>query len=370
MSSEGHVATALESVAKTHEPAAGTAAPGADGDLTFGYAACQQTPDDSRRALLVDEIVREAQAVERSGFQSVFVSEHHQRADNYFPSPLVLAAVLARETTRVDIGVAVALLPLYQPLRLVEDATCIDIVAGGRFILGLGPGYVPEDLRLYGMDKAEALERYAEGLEIVTHGWDRGWSYEGRWYRAAIAGITPRPVSSPRPRLWIGANTKGGVERAARSADAWVIGARASLATASAVAPRYHAACAETGKRPRVAVIRDAWIADTDLAAFRDISPYLLRTHLERVRGGFIRDPLAAGVEPETAGPEDFYRIAAGRWLVGDAARVGLQLERWRAEVGASHFILRFRHPTGPPHEAVLEQIHRFGQAIGARAFR
>ena len=347
-----------------------TAFAGADGGLTFGYLSCQQTLDDGRRAILIDEIVAEAQAAERAGFAGVFVSEHHQRADNFFPSPLVLATVLARATARIDVGAAVAVLPLYQPLRLVEDATCIDVVAGGRFILGLGPGYVPADMRLYGMEKPEALERYTEGLEIVTHGWDRDWSFAGRHYRAAIADITPRPISTPRPRLWIAANTTAGVERAARLADSWVIGGRASLTSAAVAAPRYHAACAEAGKQPLVAVIRDAWLADSDLEAFRSIAPHLLTTHLERVRGGFIRDPLAAGVDPATAGPEDFYRIAADRWLVGDAARVRGQIERWRARIGASYFIVRFRHAAGPPHEAVLEQIRGFGRAIGAGAFR
>ena len=350
----------------TSRPHAGAVA---DRGLTFGYLVCQQTADAAHRAALVDEILQEASTAESAGFSSVFVSEHHQRVDNFFPSPLVLAALLARSTTDIDVGIGIAVLPLYHPLRLVEDATCIDIVAGGRFILGLGPGYVPDDLRLYGMDKVEALERYVEGLEIVTHGWHTDWSYEGRWYRAQIRMVTPRPISTPRPRLWIAANTKIGVERAAKMADAWIIGARASLESAAIPAAHYRRACAEANRVPQVAVIRDAWVADSDVAAFEAIAPFLLTTHLERVRGGFIRDPNAHNVDAATATAEEFYGIAADRWLVGSPERIRAQIERWRTEIGASHFILRFRHPTGPSHRSVIEQIQRFGSAVRAARF-
>jgi alkanesulfonate monooxygenase SsuD/methylene tetrahydromethanopterin reductase-like flavin-dependent oxidoreductase (luciferase family) len=334
-------------------------------ETTFGYLACQQVPDATRRATLVDEIVAEAQLAEAVGYRSVFVSEHHQRPDNFFPSPLILATVLARETAHIDVGVGVAVLPLYQPLRLVEDATCIDIVAKGRFILGLGPGYVPLDLELYGMDKDESLERYTEGLEIVAHGWQRNWSFNGKWYRAKITGITPPPVTEPRPRLWIAANTRTGVERAARLADAWIIGARASLSSTAAPAARYREACTDAGRPATIAVIRDAWIAESDTEAYKAIAPYLLTTHLERVHGGFIKDPAAEGVDPTTAGEGDFYRIAEDRWLVGSRDRVVHQLERWRASIGATHFILRFRHPIGPSHQTVLAQIRTFAERMG-----
>ncbi len=332
----------------------------------LGYIVCQQTRDDSRRTALVEEIAAESAAAEKAGFDGVFVSEHHQRADNFFPSPLMLGAVVARATRTVDIGIGVAVLPLYHPLRLVEDTTCLDVISGGRVILGLGPGYVPGDLRMYGMDKEEALARYAEAVPLVARAWDTDVSHDGRYYRAEISRITPRPVSSPRPRLWIAANTRGGVERAAEYADGWIIGARSSRAKAQELARHYRAQCAARGKRPLIAAIRDAWVADSDADAFREIGGPLLETHIERVQGGFIADPSASGVSAGAASEADFYRVAGDRWLIGGEGRIRALLDEWCSAIGVEYVIARFRHPGGPSHEAVLGQIRRFGQTFSS----
>ena len=337
------------------------------GSLAFGYLVCQQTSDDSLRASLVDEIAAEAQAAEVAGFHGVFVSEHHQRPDNFFPSPIVLASVLARETKRLDIGLTVALLPLYHPLRLVEDATCVDVVANGRLILGLGPGYVPSDLHLYGIDKSEALARYLEGLEIVHHGWDSQWTHDGARYRVNISRITPRPISQPRPRIWIAANTVQGVGRAAQYGDGWVIGARSTLARAAQLSEAYLSNCAQLHKTPQIAVIRDAWVADSNKDAFDEVGVPLLKAHDEHVSAGFVAGESMAGVDPKYADAETFYKVAADRWLVGDRNLVRQQIGDWVTRVGASYFVVRFRHPTGPSREAVLAQIGRFGSTF-ARA--
>jgi alkanesulfonate monooxygenase SsuD/methylene tetrahydromethanopterin reductase-like flavin-dependent oxidoreductase (luciferase family) len=330
----------------------------------FAYLVCQQTTDDSQRASLVDEIVAEAQAAETAGFCGVFVSEHHQRQDNFFPSPLVLATVLARATRRLDIGVSVALLPLYHPLRLVEDATCVDIVAKGRLILGLGPGYVPSDLHLYGIDKPEALARYLEGLEILQHGWDRNWTHEGAQYRVNISAITPRPISDPRPRIWIAANTIEGVRRAALYGDGWIIGARSTLARAEQLSEAYLSICQQLNKQPQISVIRDAWVGDSDEAAYDEVGVPLLNSHNEHVSAGFIADESMTGVDPRRSNVETFYKVATDRWLVGDRNRVQYQIGNWVTRVGASYFVVRFRHATGPSREEVLAQIARFGNTF------
>lgn len=330
----------------------------------LGYIVCQQTRDEARRTAIVDEIAAEARAAERAGFAGVFVSEHHQRADNFFPSPLILATVVARETSRVDVGIGVAVLPLYDPIRLVEDTTCVDVISGGRVVLGLGPGYITDDWSLYGMDREEALARYDEAVPLVAQAWDTGRSHAGRWYRAEIKRITPRPISSPRPRLWIAANTRGGVERAARYADGWIIGARSSRAKAAELARTYRSECAAHGKPPLIAAIRDAWVAGSDDDAFREIGGPLLEAYLEHVRGGTIRDPAAAGLTVASASVQDFYRVAGDRWLVGSERRIRDLMELWRSDVGVEYLIVRFRHPDAPSHEAVLEQIARFGRTF------
>src|SRR5437764_15237513 len=90
---------------------------------------------------LVDEMAVEAQQAEKYGFDSFFLTEHHQEPAGYLPSPLPLAAAVAARTSTIRIGTGIAILPLYHPTRLAEDCAVIAITSKGRLILGVGQGY-------------------------------------------------------------------------------------------------------------------------------------------------------------------------------------------------------------------------------------
>src|SRR3990170_5010778 len=100
---------------------------------------------------LFEEVCAEAQLAEEVGFGSCMIAEHHQSLGGHFPSPLVWAAGIAARTTRIKIGPSVLLLPLYHPVHVAEDAAMVDIISGGRLILGLGIGYQDVDYAAFGM---------------------------------------------------------------------------------------------------------------------------------------------------------------------------------------------------------------------------
>lgn len=79
--------------------------------------------------------------VERLGFDSFWVTQHHFGAEEgHVPSPLLFLAAVAQRTSRIELGVAVVTVPLEHPLRVAEDAAVLDLLSGGRLQLGLGPG--------------------------------------------------------------------------------------------------------------------------------------------------------------------------------------------------------------------------------------
>src|SRR5688572_22431359 len=120
-----------------------------------------------------------ARFVDQHGCASIVVSEHHASDDGYLPSPFLLAGAMAAATSSTPIVVAVALLPLHDPVRLAEDIVTLDHLSGGRAMVVLGLGYRPVEYELYGVDfrrrgriADEKLARLIELLDAAGAGTD------------------------------------------------------------------------------------------------------------------------------------------------------------------------------------------------------
>jgi len=191
--------------------------------LGFGLITCQRYPSDER----TDE-ERYAHALdlavlaERSGLDSVWVSEHHFVDDGYLPSLLPMCAAIAARTELVEIGTALLLAPLYEPLRLAEDAAVVDLISRGRLILGLGLGWRAEEFDAFGV----ALRERAARLEGTVAALRQAWSGELVVGSAEVSypdvPVTPRPGRPGGAPLWIGALSEPAVRRAGRLADGFM----------------------------------------------------------------------------------------------------------------------------------------------------
>ena len=96
------------------------------------------------------EALEEVTRAEELGFDSVWMEEHHSVTDHYWPSPLPVLAGFATRTTRMRLGTDILVAPFYHPVRLAEDAAMLDVMSGGRFVLGIAIGYKPDEFALYG----------------------------------------------------------------------------------------------------------------------------------------------------------------------------------------------------------------------------
>jgi alkanesulfonate monooxygenase SsuD/methylene tetrahydromethanopterin reductase-like flavin-dependent oxidoreductase (luciferase family) len=113
------------------------------------------------------ECLEEIEEGERLGFTGAWLSEHHFVDDGYLPSPLVVAAAVAARTETITIGTNILLLPMHHPLRVAEDAAAVDLVSGGRFVLGVGQGYVQHEFETLGYERRYRPSLFEEGIEII-----------------------------------------------------------------------------------------------------------------------------------------------------------------------------------------------------------
>ncbi|MGC5165009.1 LLM class flavin-dependent oxidoreductase [Rhodococcus sp. DT1] len=191
--------------------------------LTFGYLYDFRNPPAWERPWsdLYAETLDVIAWTESVGFTGAWVPEHHGADDGYQPSPLLTLAAIAARTTTLRLGSAVALAPLYHPVRFAEDTAILDIISGGRVEIALGLGYRRREYDALGLDFSTRGRRFDELLQIVLALWaGETVNVEGRHFTAKDAKIMPPPVGGRIP-LYIGGFADKALERVAKYADGY-----------------------------------------------------------------------------------------------------------------------------------------------------
>ena len=172
---------------------------------------------------LYDAHLRQIAWAETIGYDDVWLTEHHFCDDGHAPSILPLAAAVAATTQRIRIGTVVLLLPLHDAVRVAEDCATIDILSRGRFELGVGIGYRPQECAGLGRDARDRATLMDEGLTIIRRLWEgESVDFDGKHYRLQGLRLSPPPQQRPRPPLWVGGFAPAAAKRAARLADGYI----------------------------------------------------------------------------------------------------------------------------------------------------
>src|SRR5690242_1626754 len=180
-----------------------------------------------------------ATRAESLGFDGLWVAEHLLRApliyDVSFLSPLTVLAHVAACTRTIRIGTAILVLPLRQPILLAKELATLDVLSGGRLVLGVGTGWDADEFAACAVPLAERGPRTDETLHLLRRLLtEETVTFEGRFHRVGDVSIDPQPARFPE--VWIGGGSKIGdpasadkprmarsvLERIRRDADVWV----------------------------------------------------------------------------------------------------------------------------------------------------
>jgi alkanesulfonate monooxygenase SsuD/methylene tetrahydromethanopterin reductase-like flavin-dependent oxidoreductase (luciferase family) len=156
-----------------------------------------------------EESFAHVQQAEEQGLHGVWLAESHFSPERaVLASPLIVAAAIAGATKRVQIGTAVHLLPLGNPLRMAEDVATLDHVSNGRLEFGVGRSSAPGSYEGYGVSYAESKDRMFEALDVMIRAWTQErFSFEGRYYHYEGVCLTPKPYQKPHPPVRVAATT-------------------------------------------------------------------------------------------------------------------------------------------------------------------
>jgi probable F420-dependent oxidoreductase len=171
-----------------------------------------------------------ARAAEAAGFDACFVTDHPFPSDRWLASgghhaldPFVALSFAAAATTRLRVQTHIAVLAYRNPFLTAKALASLDVLSGGRAILGVGAGYLRGEFEALGVDFDERNELCDEALVAIQRAWSEdGVRLEGRHFRARGNSMRPRPLQRPRPPIWVGGNSRRAIRRAVELADGWI----------------------------------------------------------------------------------------------------------------------------------------------------
>ncbi len=279
---------------------------------------------------------------DRAGFHAYHLAEHHGTDLGAAPSPALFLAAAAQHSTRLRLGAMVFCLPLYHPVRLLEEICMLDQMSGGRLELGVGRGISPIEGDFFGVDAADAREIYREDLALILEGLKGGeLDFEGARRRVAGMPMVLTPRQKPHPPLWFGV---GVPESAVFPAEQGInILSNQTTARVREVTDAYRAAWTAAGRAaadlPLLGMTRHIVVAEDGEEA-RAIA----RRAYQPWREAFLRLWKRHGlVPPNVSLPEDFDQLMAlGQGIAGTADEVAAEIARQEGEADVNYFLCRF----------------------------
>ena len=325
-----------------------------------------QVPPGSERTFAQEyrDIVDLARLAETLGFDSAWVSEHHGAGDGYMPSLLPTLAALAAATDRIKLGTGVMLTPFHHPLRLAEDAATVDLLSGGRLILGLGLGWREEEFRMFGVPIGDRVRRTTEAVEILRRAWTgERFSFDGRVFRFEDVMVTPPPRNGGPP-IYVGGMVPAAIRRAGRIADGFIRSRGGDLEKARRDLRLAEEAAREAGRDPAAlgfAQLQNAFVWD-DGDAWEVVRAGA--AHQLGVYGGWARggDTPGRGFEVAEMDEGDLRRLtpAGTPHEVAVALRPTVEAFGGRKEF---HLIVRLHYP-GMSFETASRAVELFGEHV------
>jgi len=187
-------------------------------------------------AIPVDRL---AELLEDRGFESLWVPEHPaipvERQTQYPPGeplpreywnalePFVALAFAARATKRLKLGTGICLVPERDPIHLAKTVSSLDLLSGGRVLLGVGGGWLGEEMALFGVDFARRWAVTRERVLAMKRLWtEEEPEFHGRYVDFPRVKLFPKPVQKPHPPILIGAGSRWARQRVVEWADGWM----------------------------------------------------------------------------------------------------------------------------------------------------
>jgi len=175
-----------------------------------------------------ESILEIARSAEDRGFDSLWVSDHivipqsHRGFGDVFYEPITTLSFVAANTSVIQLGTSVIILPYRNPIVLAKMISTLDVLSGGRVILGLGVGWLKEEFHALGVSYEDRGSITDEYIEILKNLWSQeDPHFSGEYSKFSDIRFFPKPLQKPHPPIWIGGNGLMALRRAVKLGNGW-----------------------------------------------------------------------------------------------------------------------------------------------------
>jgi alkanesulfonate monooxygenase SsuD/methylene tetrahydromethanopterin reductase-like flavin-dependent oxidoreductase (luciferase family) len=349
--------------------------------------------DNDRLATPLATAEAMAKTMDRAGFDTLWLAEHHFQREGYecIPNIPLLAVHLAGRTQRLRFGCGFNITPMWHPLRLAEDYAVADILTGGRVRFGVGRGYHSREVETLGapiLDQAANRELFEEQVELILKALrEPSFSHQGQHYtippRVPYRGYELEEITLvPRPQhpveCWqpIVSASERGMEFMVRNGINGFVGGGAAVGGAKrSLIEAWRERLARHGRETELGggliLGFSVYVCDSEEEAIERITPFVEEHQKMFGPLGFAGplsdeqiEMLADPKRARKAGlPTARDQMEAGSWVCGPAERIAERiLEIQAAYPGLEEIMVG--QPVGTPREVICEQLELFGREV------
>jgi limonene 1,2-monooxygenase len=319
-------------------------------DLTFGIFLAPFHPVGQNPTLALERDLQLIEHLDALGFDEAWFGEHHSAGYEIIASPEVFIAAAAQRTRTIRLGTGVSSLPYHHPFMLADRLVLLDHLTRGRLMIGVGPGALPSDAFMMGIDPAKQRDMMEEGLEailLLLEG-KAPVTMETEWFKLVQARLQMRPFQRPYPEVAVAAQISPAGPRAAGKFGCGLLSIGATSAAGGfdilgshwEVMDERAAEFGTTVDRAKWRLVGPMHIADTTEQAVADVA-FGLEEWVD-----YFQRVAALPIAPDTTNFDSLVDalIASGFAVIGTVDDAVAQIERLRVQSGGFGTFLLMGH--------------------------
>jgi alkanesulfonate monooxygenase SsuD/methylene tetrahydromethanopterin reductase-like flavin-dependent oxidoreductase (luciferase family) len=335
-----------------------------------------------------------AKLMDRTGYDTFWLAEHHFQREGYecIPNVLLLALHLCHITRNIKIGCGFNIAPMWHPIRMAEDYATVDRLTNGRVVFGVGRGYHSREVESFGapiLDQDANRELFEEQVDIIFKSFnERAFAHQGkhytlppavpyRGYEVREVTLVPRPKTLP-VECWqpVVSASQRALDFMAKHGIKGIIGGGAAAGGASdKVIHAFREARARAGRETELGgdlcIGYSFHIADSVEQGIKEATPFFEENIKMFAPLGFVAgltpEQIDAAADPKRARhanlPTLRHALKAGTWLIGPPEQIAEQLMEIQHKYPGLE-VVNVGQPVGTPQAVILEQLERFASQV------